>query len=78
MALLRVCERYHFLAASGTLGARQSGSRRRRRTSWPAVSLALAFTPTAAANCEAYALNEVAVNWNAPLVWVAAYLNDPW
>lgn len=25
---------------------------------------------------EAYALNEVAVNWNAPLVWVAAYLDE--
>jgi endoglucanase len=23
---------------------------------------------------EAYALNEVAINWNAPLVWVAAWL----
>jgi endoglucanase len=23
---------------------------------------------------EAYALNEVAINWNAPLVWVAGYL----
>jgi endoglucanase len=23
----------------------------------------------------AYALNEVAINWNAPLVWVAAYLD---
>ncbi|HEX5786535.1 MAG TPA: glycoside hydrolase family 9 protein [Woeseiaceae bacterium] len=25
---------------------------------------------------EAYALNEVAINWNAPLVWVAAWLNE--
>ena len=24
-----------------------------------------------------YALNEVAVNWNAPLVWVAAWLDEP-
>lgn len=24
----------------------------------------------------AYALNEVAINWNAPLVWVAAFLDD--
>ena len=24
----------------------------------------------------AYALNEVAINWNAPLLWVAAYLDD--
>ena len=24
-----------------------------------------------------YALNEVAVNWNAPLVWVAAYVDEP-
>ena len=24
----------------------------------------------------AYALNEVAINWNAPLVWVAAYLDE--
>ena len=24
----------------------------------------------------AYSLNEVAINWNAPLVWVAAYLDD--
>ncbi|WP_347574898.1 hypothetical protein [Sphingomonas sp. Ant20] len=24
----------------------------------------------------AYALNEVAINWNAPLVWVAAYLDS--
>lgn len=23
----------------------------------------------------AYALTEVAINWNAPLVWVAAYLD---
>jgi endoglucanase len=23
----------------------------------------------------AYALNEMAINWNAPLVWVTAYLN---
>jgi endoglucanase len=25
---------------------------------------------------ESYALNEVAVNWNAPLVWVAAWLDQ--
>ncbi len=25
----------------------------------------------------AYALNEVAINWNAPLLWVAAYLDAP-
>ena len=24
----------------------------------------------------AYALNEVAINWNAPLVWVAAFIDD--
>jgi endoglucanase len=24
----------------------------------------------------AYALNEVAINWNAPLVWVATYLDE--
>jgi endoglucanase len=24
----------------------------------------------------AYALNEVAINWNAPLFWVAAWLSD--
>jgi len=24
----------------------------------------------------AYSLNEVAINWNAPLVWVAAFLDD--
>jgi endoglucanase len=24
----------------------------------------------------AYALNEVAINWNAPLVWVAAWLDS--
>ena len=27
-------------------------------------------------NASAYALNEVAINWNAPLLWVAAYLDD--
>ena len=27
-------------------------------------------------NAFAYALNEVAINWNAPLLWVAAYLDD--
>lgn len=26
---------------------------------------------------EAYSVNEVAINWNAPLVWVAAYLDRP-
>ncbi len=25
----------------------------------------------------AYSLNEVAINWNAPLVWVAAFLDEP-
>jgi endoglucanase len=25
----------------------------------------------------AYALNEVAINWNAPLFWVAAWLDMP-
>lgn len=25
----------------------------------------------------AFSMNEVAINWNAPLVWVAAYLNEP-
>ena len=25
---------------------------------------------------ESYALNEVAVNWNAPLAWVAAWLDQ--
>lgn len=25
---------------------------------------------------QAYALNEVAINWNAPLVWVAAFIDD--
>jgi endoglucanase len=25
----------------------------------------------------AYSMNEVAINWNAPLVWVAAYLDAP-
>jgi endoglucanase len=24
----------------------------------------------------AYSLNEVAINWNAPLVWVAAFLDS--
>ncbi len=24
----------------------------------------------------AYALNEVAINWNAPLVWVATFIDD--
>ena len=24
----------------------------------------------------AYALNEVAINWNAPLFWIAAYLDE--
>jgi endoglucanase len=27
-------------------------------------------------DARAYSLNEVAINWNAPLVWVAAYLDD--
>jgi endoglucanase len=26
---------------------------------------------------QAYALNEVAINWNAPLFWVAAFLDEP-
>lgn len=26
-------------------------------------------------DAHAYALNEVAINWNAPLVWVAAWLD---
>jgi len=25
----------------------------------------------------AYSLNEVAINWNAPLVWVSAWLAEP-
>jgi endoglucanase len=25
----------------------------------------------------AFSLNEVAINWNAPLVWVAAWLDEP-
>jgi endoglucanase len=25
----------------------------------------------------AYSMNEVAINWNAPLVWVSAYLDEP-
>jgi len=25
---------------------------------------------------EAWSVNEVAINWNAPLAWVAAYLDD--
>jgi endoglucanase len=28
-------------------------------------------------DARAYSLNEVAVNWNAPLVWVSAWLNEP-
>jgi endoglucanase len=27
-------------------------------------------------DARAYSLNEVAINWNAPLVWVAAFLDD--
>ncbi len=25
---------------------------------------------------DSYSTNEVAINWNAPLTWVAAYLNE--
>jgi endoglucanase len=27
-------------------------------------------------NIEAWAANEVTINWNAPLAWVAAYLDE--
>ena len=27
-------------------------------------------------NIESYSTNEVAINWNAPLAWVAAFLDD--
>jgi endoglucanase len=27
-------------------------------------------------NIEAYSTNEEAINWNAPLVWVAAFLDE--
>jgi endoglucanase len=48
----------------------------------PADDIARQMPPcTAAMRCWkdhifAYSLNEVAINWNAPLVWVAAYLDD--
>ena len=48
----------------------------------PADDIARQMPPcTAAMRCwkdhiSAYSLNEVAINWNAPLVWVAAYLDD--
>jgi endoglucanase len=27
-------------------------------------------------NIEAWSVNEVTINWNAPLAWVAAYLDE--
>ena len=27
-------------------------------------------------NIEAWSANEIAINWNAPLAWVAAYLDE--
>jgi len=48
----------------------------------PADDIARQIAPCAAAmrcwkdDTRAYSLNEVAINWNAPLVWVAAYLDD--
>lgn len=48
----------------------------------PADEVARQIAPCAAAmrcwkdHIFAYSLNEVAINWNAPLVWVAAYLDD--
>jgi len=47
----------------------------------PADDIARAMGPCAPQRCwkddaRAYSLNEVAINWNAPLVWVAAYLDD--
>ncbi len=29
-------------------------------------------------NLESYSTNEVAINWNAPLAWTAAFLDDAW
>ena len=48
----------------------------------PADDIARQIAPCAAAmrcwkdDIGAYSLNEVAINWNAPLVWVAAYLDN--
>ena len=47
----------------------------------PADDIARTMGPCAPQRCWkdhalAYSLNEVAINWNAPLVWVAAYLDD--
>jgi len=47
----------------------------------PADDIARTMGPCAPMRCwqdniSAYSLNEVAINWNAPLVWVAAYLDD--
>jgi endoglucanase len=48
----------------------------------PADDIARQIAPCAAAmrcwkdHIFAYSLNEVAINWNAPLVWVSAYLDD--
>jgi len=47
----------------------------------PADDVAPTMGPCAPMRCwrddvRAYSLNEVAINWNAPLVWVAAYLDD--
>ena len=47
----------------------------------PADDVARTMGPCAPMRCwrddaRAYSLNEVAINWNAPLVWVAAYLDD--
>ena len=48
----------------------------------PADEIARQMAPCAAAmrcwkdDARAYSLNEVAINWNAPLVWVAAYLDN--
>jgi endoglucanase len=46
----------------------------------PADDIARTMGPCAPQRCwkdhiSAYSLNEVAINWNAPLVWVAAYLD---
>jgi endoglucanase len=27
-------------------------------------------------NIEAWSVNEIAINWNAPLAWVAAFLDE--
>jgi len=47
----------------------------------PADDIARTMGPCAPQRCWqdhafAYSLNEVAINWNAPLLWVAAYLDD--